>query len=67
MSVPFHKQTDPSKQAGQVVFCACKDRFKHQCPGEWEQGCDLGANERYVVVVQDDYLIYDDEEMDPSK
>lgn len=52
MSVPFHKQTDPNKQAGQAVLCSCKDRFKHQCPGEWEQGCDLGANEKHVVVVR---------------
>ena len=80
MSIPFHKQTDPNKQAGQIVFsppvpntkyfgtgeiteeewcrvateskCACKDRFKHQCPGEWEQGCDLGANEKHVIVVE---------------
>lgn len=65
-SIPFHKQTDPSKQVGQIVLCMCKDRFKHQCPGEWEQGCNLGANEKHVVVV-DDYLIYDDEEMDPTK
>ncbi len=66
MSVPFHKQTDPNKQAGQVVLCHCGDRFKHQCPGEWEQGCDLGANKKHVIVV-DDYMIYDDEEMDPTK
>ncbi len=66
MSIPFHKQTDPNKQAGQIVLCACRDRFKHQCPGEWEPGCDLGANEKHIVIV-DDYLIYDDEEMDPTK
>lgn len=52
MSVPFHKQTDPDKQAGQVKRCSCGDRYVHQCPGEWEQGCDLGANEKYVARVE---------------
>lgn len=26
----------------------CKDRPKSECPGEWEPGCDLGANEKFV-------------------
>lgn len=50
--IPFHKQTDSKKQAGQVVLCACNGRFKNQCPGEWEPGCDLGANEKYAVVCE---------------
>lgn len=29
MSVPFHKQTDPNKQAGQVVF-PILEQFLHQ-------------------------------------
>lgn len=49
MSVPFHKQTDVTKQPGQIVLCSCGDWYKHQCPGEWEPGCDLGANEAHVV------------------
>lgn len=51
--IPFHKQTDPNKQAGQVVLCPCGEKYKHQCPGEWEQGCDLGANEKHVMVAPD--------------
>lgn len=58
MSVPFHKQTDPNKQAGQVTLCACKDRYKQQCPGEWEPGCDLGANAKHVVIYRNEPGIY---------
>jgi hypothetical protein len=28
--------------------CACGDRPKEQCPGEWEPGCDLGNNPKYA-------------------
>lgn len=28
--------------------CACNDRAASACPGEWEPGCDLGANEKYM-------------------
>jgi hypothetical protein len=31
-----------------VPKCACGDRAADACPGEWEQGCDLGANEAHV-------------------
>lgn len=31
-----------------VALCACKDRPADQCPGEWEPGCDLGANEAHA-------------------
>ena len=31
--------------------CMCGEKWKWDCPGEWEQGCDLGANEKYVSVV----------------
>lgn len=31
-------------------LCICKDRPKSQCPGEWEPGCDLGANEKFAAV-----------------
>lgn len=34
--------------AGAEALCACKDRPASQCPGEWEPGCDLGANERFA-------------------
>lgn len=30
--------------------CHCGDRAASECPGEWEQGCDLGANESHVRV-----------------
>ena len=33
-------------------LCMCKDRPASECPGEWEQGCDLGANEKYVAVAR---------------
>lgn len=32
--------------------CPCGDRPADQCPGEWEPGCDLGANEKYAKAVQ---------------
>lgn len=31
--------------------CFCGDRPKAQCPGEWEQGCDLGSNPKYARAV----------------
>jgi hypothetical protein len=33
-----------------VNLCMCGDRQADQCPGEWESGCDLGANELHVTV-----------------
>lgn len=30
--------------AGAGSRCMCKDRELSACPGEWEPGCDLGAN-----------------------
>ena len=33
-------------------LCACGVRPKADCPGEWEQGCDLGANEKFVARAQ---------------
>ena len=32
--------------------CPCGNRPADQCPGEWEPGCDLGANPAYVRVAQ---------------
>lgn len=32
--------------------CSCGDRRADQCPGEWEPGCDLGANEKYAKVAE---------------
>jgi len=29
-----------------TALCMCKDRPADKCPGEWEPGCDLGANEK---------------------
>ena len=37
-----------------VELCSCGDRPIRECPGEWEAGCDLGANENHVVVVDPD-------------
>ena len=31
-----------------VVMCACGDRPADGCPGEWEEGCELGANEKFA-------------------
>lgn len=28
--------------------CMCKDRALSACPGEWEPGCDLGANQAHA-------------------
>ena len=36
--------------AGAEALCMCKDRALTACPGEWEPGCDLGNNEKFVVV-----------------
>ena len=35
-----------------VQQCHCNDRPADQCPGEWEPGCDLGANPAHVRVAQ---------------
>jgi hypothetical protein len=40
----------PVMALGAEARCACKDRALSACPGEWEPGCDLGANEKYVQV-----------------
>lgn len=32
--------------------CSCGDCPAADCPGEWEPGCDLGANPAHVVAVQ---------------
>lgn len=29
--------------------CPCGDRTANACPGQWEPGCDLGANEAHAV------------------
>ena len=29
-------------------LCMCKDRPLAECPGEWEPGCDLGNNPKFV-------------------
>jgi hypothetical protein len=36
------------------VLCMCKDRPASECLGEWEPGCDLGANEKFVRVGKED-------------
>jgi hypothetical protein len=33
--------------------CPCGDRPLSKCPGEWEKGCDLGANEKYAQPAQE--------------
>jgi len=35
-----------------ATMCHCKDRPASECPGEWEFGCDLGANPAHVRVYQ---------------
>lgn len=31
-----------------ATLCMCKDRPLAECPGEWEPGCDLGNNPKFV-------------------
>ncbi len=38
--------------AEQPEMCVCKYRPASECPGEWEPGCDLGANEKFVKVAE---------------
>lgn len=37
-------------RAAALPLCMCKDRLAKACPGEWEAGCDLGNNEKFVRV-----------------
>lgn len=37
----------------QAPKCSCGDRPLVDCPGEFEQGCDLGANAAFVRVAPD--------------
>jgi hypothetical protein len=30
-------------------YCGCRDRLASECPGEWEPGCAMGANEAHQV------------------
>ena len=39
---------DAAIAAAEAERCMCKDRAKADCPGEWEPGCDLGNNEKFV-------------------
>ena len=32
------------------TLCMCKDRAAKDCPGNWQPGCDLGANAAHVEV-----------------
>ncbi len=48
-STSFKAAQHPAPTAQQ---CHCKDRPADQCPGEWEPGCDLGANPAHVQVAQ---------------
>lgn len=34
--------------------CSCGERQRAECPGEWEQGCDLGSNPDFVGVAEED-------------
>lgn len=53
MHSPYYKQTDPAKQAGQIVpKCDCGDRTAYKCPGTWEPGCDMGNNPKHARVYQ---------------
>lgn len=46
--------------------CPCGDRPADQCPGEWEPGCDLGANEKYAKVAEQPQPVAWDEEHDQA-
>lgn len=54
-SISFHKQIDSNKQAGQVVYPLPKELLV------------IDTKDNEVIEQYDDYLIYDDEEMDPTK
>lgn len=45
-STSFKAAQHPAPTAQQ---CHCKDRPADQCPGEWEPGCDLGANPAHAL------------------
>ena len=32
------------------ITCKCGTRLWHECPGAWEPGCDLGANEAHAKL-----------------
>lgn len=44
--------TEALRAAAAAALCACKDRPAADCPGEWDPGCDLGANPAHVRVAQ---------------
>jgi hypothetical protein len=37
-------------QAATEPHCWCGDRKFSECPGQWEPGCDLGANAKHAVA-----------------
>lgn len=50
----LREQAERAKAIDEMVRdCMCKDRPASQCPGEWEPGCDLGANEKFVTSGSD--------------
>jgi len=34
-------------------LCECKDRDIKDCEGAWEEGCDLGKNEKFASPAPD--------------
>lgn len=48
--LPTNVGSNDQLGAASEACCICKDRAVSACPGEWEQGCDLGNNEAYVRV-----------------
>lgn len=38
----------------QPSLCECRDRLAESCPGAWELGCDMGANEAHAVPAGED-------------
>lgn len=38
----------------QPSLCECRDRLAESCPGTWEPGCDMGANEAHAVPAGED-------------
>ena len=52
----YQRAADSLRAALAAEPCACKDRPATECPGEWEPGCDLGNNPKFVRVAKEPSL-----------
>lgn len=43
----------------EIRLCHCGHRKLQDCPGEWEQGCNLGSNENFAKVAEIDVQFND--------